>query len=65
MTFFETKDILKSGQLKTDSYWRMFWHTRFRGYHVARTLHVPRRNLLGQISTSTVWILDPGASGNN
>lgn len=58
MSFIDTKDMMKSGQFKTCSFWQMFWMTRFKGCAVARTLHVPKRNFFGQISTSKVWIID-------
>ena len=58
MALIETRDFVKSGQLKTHSFCQMFWLTRFRGYRVANTLHVPHRNLLGQLSTTRVWIVD-------
>ena len=58
MGLLETKDMVRSGQFKTCSFCQMLWHTRIRGCQVARTLHVPKRNLLGQVSTSRVWIID-------
>lgn len=58
MALIETKDMMKSGQFKTCSFWQMVWLTRFKGFQIARTLHVPKRNFLGQISTSKVWIID-------
>jgi len=59
MAFLETKDMLKSGQFKTCSFWQMLWLTRIKGCAIARTMHVPKRNLFGQISSSKVWIIDP------
>jgi hypothetical protein len=58
MSLIETRDFVKAGQLKTHSFWQMVWLTRFRGYRVANTLHVPHRNFLGQLSTTRVWIVD-------
>ena len=59
MPLFDTKDMMKSGQFKAYSFYKMLWHTRFKGCRVARVLQVPKRNLFGQISTSKVWIIDP------
>ena len=64
MALIETKDMMKSGQFKTASFWQMLWMTRVRGARIARTLQVPRRNMLGQISSSRVWIIDPNTSTN-
>ena len=58
MSLIETRDFVKSGQLKTHSFWQMLWLTRFKGYRVANTLHVPHRNMLGQLGTTRVWIVD-------
>ena len=65
MPLFETKDMVRADQVKTDSFCQMFWLTRFRGCRIANTLHVPRRNFLGHISTSKVWILDRGPQDSN
>ncbi len=62
MGLIDTKDMIKTGQFKTESFCQMLWLTRFRGCRVANTLHVPRRNMLGKITTSTTWILDPDTS---
>lgn len=61
MNFIDTKDMVKSGQFKTCSLLQMLWHTRVKKRPIARTLHVPKRNMLGQISTSKVWIIDASA----
>lgn len=61
MALIDTKDMIRSGQIKTESFCQMIWMTRFKGCRIANTLHVPRRNLLGQISTSKIWIIDPSA----
>jgi len=58
MGLIDTKDMMKSGQFKTCSFWQMLWFTRFKGCGIARTLQVPKRNLFGQVSTSRVWIID-------
>lgn len=58
MKLFDTGDFIKAGQLKTHSFCQMIWLTRFRGYRVANTLHVPHRNMLGQLGTTRVWIVD-------
>ncbi|MBL7645273.1 MAG: hypothetical protein JNK74_03680 [Candidatus Hydrogenedentes bacterium] len=58
MSLIDTKDFIKAGQKKTHSFWEMFWLTRFKGYHVANTLHVPHRNMFGRLGTSKVWIVD-------
>lgn len=65
MSLFETRDFVKTGQLKTSSVWQMFWLTRFKGYRVANTLHVPRRNMFGQLTTSRVWIVDRKDAGGS
>lgn len=65
MALIETKDMMKAGQFKTYSYLKMMWFTRFRGCHVANILQVPRRNFLGQLSTTKIWIIDPGTSNAN
>lgn len=62
MALIDTGNFLKVGQLKTHSFCQMVWLTRFRGYRVATTLHVPHRNFLGQVSTKKVWIVDPQGS---
>jgi len=59
MALFDTGHILRGGQFKTTSALQVFWLTRFRGCKVANTLHTPRRNFMGQMTTSTVWILSP------
>ncbi len=64
MALFETKDFIKAGQLKTHSFCQMFWLTRFKGYRVANTLHVPHRNFLGRLGTTKVWIVDQECGKN-
>ena len=59
MPLLDTKDMMKSGQFKAYSFYQMFWLTKFKGCRVASTLHVPKRNFLGRLSTSKVWIIDP------
>lgn len=61
MSFLETKDMIRTGQFKTCSLWQMLWQTRVRGASVVRTLQVPRRNMLGRLTTTKVWIIDPKA----
>jgi hypothetical protein len=58
MSLIDTKDFIKAGQKKTHSFCEMIWLTRFKGYRVANTLHVPHRNMLGRLGTTKVWIVD-------
>jgi hypothetical protein len=59
MALIDTKDMMKTGQFKTYSYYQMLWLTKIKGCRVASMLHVPKRNFLGRLSTSKVWIIDP------
>jgi len=64
MALIETRDFVKAGQMKPHSFWQMLWLTRFKGYRVSNTLHVPHQNMLGQLGTTKVWIVD-GNKGKN
>ena len=59
MTLLDTKQMVRPGQFKTTSAFQMFWLTRFRGCKVANTLQTPKRNFIGQMSISKVWIIEP------
>jgi hypothetical protein len=59
MALFDTGQIVRSGQFKSTCAFQVFWLTRFKGCTVANTLQTPKRNLIGQMSTSKVWILEP------
>ena len=59
MALLDTGQIVRSGQFKITSAFQVFWLTRFRGCKVVNTLQTPKRNFIGQLSVSKVWILDP------
>lgn len=64
MALIDTSDFVKAGQLKTHSFWQMLWLTRIKGYRVSNTLHVPHRNMFGQLGTTKVWIVDSNKDKN-
>ncbi len=57
MNFLDTARIVGEGQFKSSSAVQVFWLTRFRGCKIANTLHTPKRNFMGKVSTSKIWIL--------
>ena len=63
MPLLDTGQIMQAGQFKSTSAMQVFWLTRFKGCRVANTLHTPKRNFMGQVSTRKVWILEPANSG--
>jgi hypothetical protein len=62
MTLLDTAQIVREGQFKSTSALQVFWLTRFKGCKVVNTLHTPKRNLIGNVSTSKVWIMEPSNS---
>ncbi len=63
MVLLDTAQIVREGQFKSTSAVQVFWLTRFKGCKVINTLHTPKRNFIGNVTTSKVWIMESPQDG--